>query len=713
MRLSKPQKLIYDMEKFVGGSISVICGSMLLTDVFDIQALERAINELYRLNDALRIRITESSGEAVQSIGEYTPNEIDKLHFDNKAALDAYAEEYAKTPLDFHSDLSEFHIVVLPERCGILVKLHHIIGDAWTLSLIGNQLNALLRGEAPEAYSYADYLETEDAYTQSKRYEKDRAFFLEQFKKCDEATYLSEKPSEGYTAKRKTVVLDRDQASVIKDYAQKKDISVFTLFTAALAVYMNRVKMNAERFYIGTAVLNRGSNKEKNTMGMFINTVPMLIELDNQKSFAKNLSEVEGATLSALRHQKFNYGDVLADLRKEYSFTEKLYDVIISYQNASVAENGIETTWYHSGCQTESLQIHIDDRDNAGVFRIHYDYLTDKFTAHEIEMLHEHMLNLLFSAIENDGQKMYELSIFSEAERQKVLYDFNDTAQDYPKEKCVHQIFEGQAAATPDKTAIIASDQALTYQQVNEEANRIAHGLLSLGIKQGDIVAVILPRVSHLIPALFGVLKSGAAYMPVDPSYPQDRIDFLLSESQTKYIINDKTLPLLLQNVNSDNPDIQIDPSDYFCALHTSGSTGKPKLTVLRQSNLLNFLYGNLDFWDHVETVICVTIVTFDIFMQDSLLSLALGKKLILASNDQIYNQAEFEKMFENENNVMFFSTPTKLTAYIKQSATCDFLRKIVSLIVGGEVFTDELFRIICSNYIPNSRRLTMPQARQ
>lgn len=675
----------------------MICGSMLFSGVVDISELTQAVNELYRLNDALRIRIVEFGGEVEQIINEYVPKEIETLHFDNKAALDSYAAEYAKMPLDFYGDLSEFKIIVLPDRCGLLVKLHHMIGDAWTLSLIGNQLNALLNGETPATYSYTDYLESEAAYLQSKRYGKDKAFFLEQFKKCDEVTYLSEKQNDNYNAERKTFIIDQAQTKAILEYAQRKGVSAFTLFTAALAVYINRVKMNAEKFYIGTAVLNRGNAKEKNTMGMFINTVPMLMELDNQKSFAENLSEIESAALAVFRHQKYNYGDVLADLRKEHNFSEKLYDVIISYQNATVTGGGCETTWYACGSQTESLQIHIDDRDNEGIFRIHYDYLTDKFTAHIIQLLHEHMMNLLFSAIENDRKKIYELNIFSSVERQTVLFDFNDTAFDYPKDKCIHELFEAQAAATPDKTAIVASDQTLTFRQVNEEANRIAHSLLSLGITSGDIVAVILPRTSHLIPAMFGVLKTGAAYMPVDPSYPQERIDYLLSESNAKFIIDENSISKLLNNKNTENPNVKVEMSDYFCALHTSGSTGRPKLTVLMQSNLLNFLYANLDFWEGIDTVICVTIVTFDIFMQDTLLSLSLGKKLILASNEQIYNQTEFEKMFDQENSVMFFSTPTKLTAYIKQSGSAAFLQKIQTLIVGGEVFTDELYDLLIS----------------
>lgn len=276
-----------------------------------------------------------------------------------------------------------------------------------------------------------------------------------------------------------------------------------------------------------------------------------------------------------------------------------------------------------------------------------------------------------------------------------ITKSFNSTAAAYPKDKCVHQLIELQADYNPQKPAVIAVDGALTFGELNHKANQIAHSLISLGIGKGAIVAVLLPRTSLLLPAMLGVLKTGAAYMPIDPSYPRERIDYLLSESRSKYCIDESTIETLCSNTKIDNLNMPVSMSDYFCALHTSGSTGKPKLTVLRQQNLLNFLFANTDFWEDVDTVISVTIVTFDIFMQDTLLSLALGKKVVLASNDQIFNQAEFEKMFENEENVMFFSTPTKLMSYIKGSETAAFLKKIRSLIVGGEVFTDELYDLI------------------
>lgn len=690
------------MEKFAGGAIAVICGSMLIHGKHDLSELKRAVNEIYRLNDAMRIRISETDGEASQCVTEYAERNIEVLHFDDKAELDRYAENYAKTPIDFYGNLCEFNIVILPKQYGLLVKLHHIIGDAWTLSLIGNQFNAILNGEAVEAYSYTDYIENEKAYIESKRYEKDKAFFLEQFKKCDEVTYITEKRTDNLSACRKTFAIDSKKTSCITSYAQQNGTSAFMMFTAALSAYINRTKMNSEKFYIGTAVLNRNGTKEKNTMGMLVNTVPMLIELDNNKSFAENLSAIETTAFSVFRHQKYNYGDVLSAIRTEYNFTEKLYDVMISYQNATIVGNDIETTWYHSGMQNESLQIHIDDRDNEGFFRIHYDFQTEKFTEYDIDMLHQHISNLLFDAVANDNKNLYELELLTADEKHKLLYAFNDTAVDYPKDKCVHQLFEEQVEKTPNKTAVIACDKTLTYKELNEQANRIAHSLTQRGVKVGDIVAIKLYRKSYLFSAILGAIKCGATYMPIDPTYPEDRIEYMLIESKAKGCIDENNVIELLANKNVSNLNIAINYNNTFCALHTSGSTGKPKMSLLTHGGMMNFISANQRFWNNIDTVVSATIVTFDAFVMDSILSVVQGKPVVLASEDEIYNHSKFERLFDHSEHNMFFSTPTKIENYIKNSKDKRYLSKIKSYVIGGEVFSEHLLNLIYK-YSPDS----------
>ncbi len=697
MHLTNPQKLIYDMEKFTGGAISIVCGSMLISTDKSVDDMKTAVNELYRLNDALRIRVSEENGQPYQYITEYKEQDIEVLFFDNKEELDSYASEYAKEPLDFYGSLCDVKIVVLPDKKGVLAKLHHFISDAWTLSLIGTQFNKILNGEDVQTYSYVNYIATEEKYIESKRYAKDKDYFISQFKKCDEVTYLSEKQAHTFEAKRETFVVDKEDAAKILAYADKKETSVFSLFMSAVATYINRTKMNAEKFYIGTAVLNRNGVEEQNTMGMFINTAPVLIELDNEKSFGENSENIELSTLSVLRHQRYNYGTLLEELRNNHKFNEKLYDIMLSYQNAKVLGDEVETTWYHSGMQTESLQIHIDDRDSEGIFRVHYDYLVEKFNEHEISKLHEHLCNLLYSAIEDESKKIYELDILSREEKNTLLFDFNDTAVDYPRDKCVHQLFEEQVEENPDKIAVVACDKTLTYKELNEEANIIAHSLIEKGIGRGDIVAFMLPRRSYLIATMLGILKSGATYMPIDPDYPQDRTQYMLADSGAKFCVTGENISELLDNSKINNPDILVEGTDTCYCIYTSGSTGKPKGTLLTHGNVSNYVDNNYCnvickiIKESYKNIISVTTVGFDIFVTESLLPLANGMEIVLASEEQAKLQSKLNDLIKANPADVLQTTPTKIKSLIVDKEQLDYLKTVKVIILGGEALESTL----------------------
>ena len=639
MELSKPQKLIYDMEKFSGGSISVICGSLLINGKREVSELKSAVRTILMINDALRIRISENGDKAEQSITEYQETEPEVMYFENRSGLDAFAENYAKMPLDLYGNLCEITVILLPEQYGLLVKLHHIIGDAWTLSLLGNQFSRIMNDETLEAYSYFDYIENEKKYTASRRYGKDREFFLEQFKNCDEMISISEKPGSSLVSERRTFVIPAAETEKITAFAASRDSSPFMLFMSALAIYISRTKMNAEKFFIGTDVLNRSDHKEKNTAGMFINTVPMLIQLDNQKSFAENLSGIENSACSVFRHQKYNCGDMLCDLRQISRFDGKLYDVVLNYQNAKIGGN-VETAWYHCGMQNESLQIHIEDRDDDGIFRVHYDYQTDKFTAREIELLHDHLINLLFSAVSNENEKICDLDILTMEERQNLFVKFNSTAAKFRGSECIHSLFEARAAMIPEKTALIASDRVMTYTELNEQANRIAHGLLSRGIGSGDIAAVSLPRTADLIAALLGILKTGAAFLPIDPTLPKDRVDYMLADSGAKILITEKTIGGLISEDRSSDPGINVPLSDLCYCIYTSGSTGLPKGTLIAHSNIRNTILWRKGCyrWEN-KYIVSITNVTADTFIEDLFTALLSGNTFVFVEKYQDLNE--------------------------------------------------------------------------
>ncbi len=291
------------MEKFTGGAIANICSSMLRSGTIDVDILKTALNTLYRLNEALRIRITETANGTKQTVSDYSEQDFEVLTFENQSAFSEYAENYAKQPIDIYGCLCDIKIIFVENQYGLLVKLHHIIGDAWTMSLLAKQFTAIIDGKIPEAYSYIDYLQFEDAYVESKRYQKDKQFLLEQFSKCDEVTYLSEKQDKVYRADRKTFTLTKELTKQITDFAENNNSSIFAVMMTLFGTYFSRIKMNAEKFYIGMPVLNRAGIKEQNTVGTFINTVPFLAEIENEKTFKENLQTSTDNIMSLLRHQ--------------------------------------------------------------------------------------------------------------------------------------------------------------------------------------------------------------------------------------------------------------------------------------------------------------------------------------------------------------------------------------------------------------------------
>lgn len=290
--LSKPQQTIYDMSKVIGGSISTICGSVLKHGAPDTALLKKCVNELYRLNDALRIHIRKTNGQPMQYFADYAEKDIEVLHFDSENDFTEYANSLAQRHISLYDDLAqicEICAATVGDKYGIVFALHHIIRDAWTATLLAEQFIELVEGTVPSAYSYIEYLDSEQKYINSGRYETDKKYWPEEFSKCDEVTYLNEHESKDYSAKRATYIIGKEKTAQIQSYIKNHKASVYSLFMTLFAVYMNRIKFNREKFYIGTTVLNRRGVREKNTLGMYINTVPLLIDIKNEDTFAECL----------------------------------------------------------------------------------------------------------------------------------------------------------------------------------------------------------------------------------------------------------------------------------------------------------------------------------------------------------------------------------------------------------------------------------------
>lgn len=633
MNLTKPQKMIYDMVKISGDTIAVNCSSMLITGKKCEEELQTAVNELFRLNDTLRLRINKTEGQVSQYVTDFSKQNFEVLHFTDKAELNNYADVYSKEPIDLTDPLCDFKIVILPEEFGLLVKLHHIISDAWTFGLLFTQFNTLINKGKVCAFSYFDYCETEKTYINSKRYIKDRDFFLEQIRKCENLSFFSEKKTTNLNAERKVFIVKPNDAEKIKRFAEKNNCSVFSVFSLALAAYISRIKMNAERFFIGTTILNRNNEKELNTAGIFINTVPMLFEVDGDKSFQDNLEGAEDSLMSVFRHQRYNYNDLLIDLGKEDNSYEKLYDVMINYMNAAIdfTDETIHSTWHHNGVQNESLQIHIDDRDNEGIFKMHYDYQTEKFTEREIELLHNHLMNLIFEGIENENKKLHELDMLTPCEKQKLIYDFNNTAKTYsiPDSSTIYSLFEKTAKENKSKTCITTADKALAFGELLNLSEALDGKIRSITNNKKSIVAVICERSAEMYASIYGIIRGGNAYLPISPDYPKERIEYILKNSSAALVIAQDKFTHLAGDVPcvdmtdfvenkpaaKENLPCAALPGDTAYVIYTSGSTGNSKGAKVSHKSAVNRILWMQDAYpiESDSVILQKTPYTFDV----------------------------------------------------------------------------------------------------
>ena len=330
------------------------------------------------------------------------------------------------------------------------------------------------------------------------------------------------------------------------------------------------------------------------------------------------------------------------------------------------------------------------------------EYCTDLYKKETMQHLAESYKNILEQLLD-EKQELKKISAMTHSEEIHVLRDFNDTYADYPKNACIHQLFEKQAEQNPDRIAVIACDQTLTYRQLNEKANRIAHSLMDMGIQKGDIVAAALPRKSYLIAALFGVLKTGAAYVPVDPEYPQERIDYILNDSGAKLLISAENIDSIQMHSEVDNPKADVSSEDLCYSIYTSGTTGNPKGTMIRHRNFVNFCSNNLKnhhacMVNEGSRLLSTFKHCFDAFGVDYGLFLVNGCSIVLANDEEIVSAEKLADLMNRYAVDVIHTTPSTFKAYCNSKAYVDYLKKLKVVMLGAENFTPELYEFFVEN---------------
>lgn len=718
--LTNPQKSIWLTEQYYKGSnINNICGALTIKQPLDFEKFKEAISLFVKNNDSFRICLKMDNNEVKQYIKDFSYFDIDIIDLKDEKSVKDYEHYFASLPLfDFDKVLFKFILFRLPNKHGgFIINTHHIISDSWSLGITVNEIinyySSLLKNQTyePQKYSYIDFCKSEQEYLLSSRFEKDKQYWSTVYETIPDTVSiptLKNLDSHSISANRVTHTISGNLFSQIQSYCKSQKISVYNFFMAIYSIYISRV-CNSNDFVIGTPILNRSNYIEKQTTGMYIDTLPFRINVDSDVSFSDFLNKLSKDSMSLLRHQKYSYQYIIEDLRKRNSNQPTLYNILMSYQitkmNEKMDEIPHNSDWTFNDSISDDIDIHIFDLNDTASLNISYDYKTNMYDSTDIDSIHKRILYIIEQIINTPNMLIKDIDIVTQDEKKQILFDFNNTKTEYPRDKTVASLFEEQVRLTPSKNAIYFDGTYMTYKELNEKSNQLASVLIKNSVKPGNVVSLFMEKSLESIIAILATLKVGAAFLPLDVEYPKERIDYILSNSETKIILTTKyfensisadipTICIDLSNskiynnsISKSNPNIIGSPEDMAYIMYTSGSTGKPKGVMVCNRNIVRLVKNNkfIKFEDD-EHILQTGSIVFDACTFEIWGALLNGFSLYLIPKDKLLDVKYLEKyLIDNKITILWLTA--SLGNYICDQAP-DIFKNVRYLLTGGDVLS-------------------------
>lgn len=706
--LSLNQKNIWALEQSVGGtSINNISAAVRITGRVDLALLEKALRTVVDLDPSLRTRITLRDGVPMQYHAAVSGDAVPLLDFAsvNEESFGHWATAYTQIPIfALEAPLYRFVLCRMGERSAcLLVETHHIISDGWSEIMLCNRIGeaylGLLNGRAPEWETfpdYAAYVRDEARYLSSPNCQADQAYWSHALGSDGEtASVKSFKSAVSQVGRRKSYRLPQELNHAIYSFCRQHRVTPFSVFYMALATYLKR-SGGGDRFTIGVPVFNRTNFAYKQTTGMFVSTLPFVNEISDTWSFRTFSDRLTENWLEMLRHQRFPFSRM-----EELAGGGPLFRIMLSYQSSQILVNPDATVhisglWYYSGFQVEQLCIHLTNLEDNRIYSVDYDYLTQLFSEREIDELHQYLCHILRAGLESPDTPIRSLPILSSEERECVLYRFNQSHA-LCSTRTPYEQFEEVVRRNPRRVAVIHEGVRTTYRQLQELGGRVAAALP----RERELIAVLLPRDLRLFSALAGIMQANCAWLLLSPDQPATRLQTILTQSGADCLLSIPALSASLEAPGLRCVDVDAlpegraearrgRPDDLAYVVYTSGSTGAPKGVEITQRSVVNLAMAMQPIY-RSGAVLSLCNIGFDAFLLESAIALLCGRTVLLTSPRQQENPAELARLILDYGVGFLSTTPSRLSALLGDPAFALALRRLESIICGGEAFPSEL----------------------
>lgn len=603
------------------------------------------------------------------------------------------------------------------------LTIQHMVFDGWSWGIFAGELrqiyNDLLNNREislrPLTFQYYDVVNwqkkniAEDTFRDSINYWK--AQLKDQISEINfPFDHARDKTLSGFGG-REPLKLSADLSDKIRTLSQKENSTIFMTMLAGFGLLLNKYSGDDD-ICIGAPTANRGNSKIEEIIGLFVNTIILRLRFDKSQSFKDLLHSTRKTSLEALAHHDLPFEKLVEILQPERKINvNPITQVLFAYQNTPrppLDLEGIIPERVLIKDTVSPLDITFYAWENAGIIEGEIEFNSDLLERETIIRLKDNFMYLLESAIENPDQKISEITIISENDKKK-LDEFNSTEVPIP-DCLVQDFFEKQVQLTPEKTAIISKSQNLTYRELDEQANKLSRHLIHLGVVPGDVVGVYIERSAGIIISILGILKSGCYYLPMDPSFPAERLRYMFEDSGAKVLISQRSLQdkfeyftnasfliiddkkSLINTYPANKPDIKIDPQALAYIMYTSGTTGKPKGVKVHHQAVVNFInsMSHSPGINAKDTLLAVVTFSFDISGYELYVPLSNGATIVMAENQDLTDGTAIINMIEQNNITIIQATPTFWGILLSSGWNG---KKDLKALCGGEALTSNLVR--------------------
>ena len=600
----------------------------------DVEALRQSFEALIARHETLRTTFRQVGDHALQVIHPPQPfnlpsEEVELCQGDEQAALlKRLVEAETQCPFDLeHGPLLRVKLLRVAEDDHVLVlTLHHIVSDGWSMPVMVDELVQLYQGlcsgqtvELPELpIQYADYAVWQRQWMEAGERERQLAYWKGQLGDRQPVLELpGDRPrpaTQDFAGASVAIDLDRDLVHALKALAQQQGVSLFMLLLASFQTLLHRYS-GQDDIRVGVPIANRNRLETERLIGFFVNTQVLKADFDLHTTFSQLLEQTRQTALAAQAHQDLPFEQLVEALHPERSLSHSpLFQALYNHQTEPQGQArslpGLEVEGLAWERYTAQFDLTLDTFEHADGLGASLVYATSLFDRARIEALAQHWCNLLADIVRQPQQRVAELAMLGSEEREQLLAAWDQTGDDYPDDRFVHQLFADQVARTPDAVAIRFDDQRLSYRQLDAQANRLAHRLIEQGVGPEVRVVIAMRRSTDIMVAFMAVLKAGGVYVPLDIAYPQDRLRYMMQDCAAALVLTQSDvlgtlpipeglptlavdLPAAWQQGPDTPPEVALSRHNLAYVIYTSGSTGMPKGVAVAHGPLASHILAN------------------------------------------------------------------------------------------------------------------------